>query len=87
MENFKNIIPAQDWFFYYINAPSESKYAFLRVAVWAMNDEGETVGLVAVQKGIHEPKTLEVPPPLKGGYIHWADMNEEQQLLVKRQLP
>ncbi|MBV7297089.1 hypothetical protein [Enterovibrio paralichthyis] len=73
--------PADNWFhFSKNNGGGSHKVNFMRVAVWATYDDGETVGLL----GLEKPKSylLSLPPDPKdvaGGYVHWDDLNEEEK--------
>jgi len=85
---YQQITPAQDWV--YVQLPIEPQYEIVvyPVAVWAMNEDGQVVGLISVPGGGHTDKImgptcrLVSPPPLRGVYKHFRelDKNEVQAL-------
>ncbi|MEP4891517.1 MAG: hypothetical protein ABJV04_15945 [Aliiglaciecola sp.] len=69
---------AEGWFFFQKNKSDREPYSFYRLAVWATYENGETIGLLSM----HKKGTffLDAPPSgVEGGYIHWNELNPEQQ--------
>lgn len=82
----KLIIPAIDWFF--VHKTSNEPIVW-PLAAWALNEKGETVGLIAAfgaeQGKNHETPSLSVVPNLPGRYLHQSQLTaQERKLLAKR---
>ena len=70
--------PADGWFFFQKNKSDRDPYSFFRIAVWATLEDGETIGLLSINK--KGTFYLDVPPSVAdGGYIHWDELNPDQQ--------
>lgn len=76
---YMQITPATNWYFRHENSPhDERSHTVYQIASWALTEEGEVVGLVAVR----DPKTnrakLVTPPPLAGDYLHRDQLSEAE---------
>jgi len=84
---YKNIVPAQDWFFCH-DAPNPSDPKIIYpVAVWATYEEGAedghgtntiVIGLIAPDFGNDASRRLHTPPPVKGYYLHRCELSESE---------
>ncbi len=87
MRKIVSTAPADNWFHFSKNkGPGRHKVNFMRVAVWATYDDGETVGLL----GLEKPNSYELsfppdPSDSDGGYVHWDDLNEDERKEVSLQ--
>ncbi|WP_193067744.1 methionyl-tRNA formyltransferase [Halomonas sp. 3D7M] len=78
---FKSISPASDWFFRH-DAPqgSSSDPILYHVAVWAVTENDEVIGLIAAfNNGV-----LHTPPPVPGCYLHRDQLNENEKRLISK---
>ena len=70
--------PADGWFFFQKNESNSHPYRFFRLATWATFEDGETIGLLSIHK--KGSFYLDGPPEgAEGGYIHWDELNPDQQ--------
>lgn len=74
--NIISTSPAQGWFFYF---KSVNKVIYYRVATWGTTDQGSVIGLLPAQKNDGDFSLVTPPNSEFGGYVHWDDLNEEQQ--------
>lgn len=82
--NYKQIIPCDGWF--YAGDSEGVGDVLIRVAAWALTDEGRVIGLIP---GRDDPKdrlgtpVLEEPSDFPGTYIYYDNLTLEQQLITK----
>lgn len=77
MNNCKQIVPAEGWFFVHKNTDNENKpYTVYPVVVWALSERNDVVGLIQALVDGQPPKF--VPPPSQGSYIHSSQLTNEQ---------
>ena len=70
--------PASGWFFFQKNKSDRGPYSYFRLAAWATFEDGETIGLLSIHK--RGTFYLDTPPEgADGGYIHWDELNLDQQ--------
>ena len=74
MSKFTVCSQAENWFYTH---ESDGVTNYLRIAVWAIDHNGEVVGLTSVT---NESGYLSITPPLSGRYVHWSDMTMEQRM-------
>ena len=76
-----SIVPAQDWFFVHESQTPNQPTAH-RVAAWALDSSGETIGLIGGvptgQGTLCESNRLVGVPPVKGSYKHLSNLNEAE---------
>jgi hypothetical protein len=76
---YKTIIPSTDWFFVQKELPSGPNV--MRVAAWALTEEGEVIGLLGPiapwQKDPHA--RLVPPPPVEGTYLHLSQLTDKER--------
>ena len=86
--SYTTITPATDWFFVVYPTASSNEIIVWRVPVWAINDDGEVIGLVSVPGGGNEDENmgklckLIAPPPLRGAYKHESELNDKEKTAV-----
>ncbi|VXD06837.1 Methionyl-tRNA formyltransferase [Enterobacterales bacterium 8AC] len=83
--NYKQIIPATDWYFRHFTEQKDYPIVVYPLAAWALNEEGKVVGLVAVYDPAEVKAKLVTPPPLKGNYLHRDQLTEEELAASKKQ--
>lgn len=69
------IVPAENWYFRH-DGVADHPPAVYPIAAWALQSDGNTVGLVArCSTGTHKP-ILIPPPDYPGEYLHREQLNE-----------
>lgn len=90
---YKAITPAADWFFVVFPVAPQNELVVWRVPVWALNDEGDVVGLVSVPGGSKDDPImgatckLVAPPPLRGVYKHESELTPDEKTAVATNKP
>lgn len=81
---YSQISPATGWYFRHENAAHDQRPCTIyQIASWALTDEGEVVGLVAVRDPETKRAKLVTPPPLVGDYLHREQLTDEELELTK----
>lgn len=76
---YAQISPATNWYFRHDNSPHDERPCTVyQIAVWALTEEGEVVGLVTVRDPETRQATLVTPPPLSGDYLHQDQLSAEE---------
>ncbi len=82
---YKSITPAIGWFFVTFPIAPQNELIVWHVPVWALNDEGNVVGLLSVPGGGAEDDVmgstckLVGPPPLRGVYKHESELSNNER--------
>jgi hypothetical protein len=79
MAKFSCIIPAKDWFFVFKG--TQGKSVVNRIAVWAMNESGEVMGLIGgidVRGNENTTQKLVSIPPVPGLYLHKDQLSPDE---------
>ena len=89
---YKAITPADGWFFVVFPVAPQNELVVWRVPVWALNDEGDVVGLVSVAGGGNDDSMgrvckLVAPPPLRGVYKHETELTVDERTAVTTNKP
>lgn len=72
----KTIIPATDWFFL---DESGDKLFLWPLAAWALNEAGQTIGLVAAtEKASDGSAVLSPVAPVQGRYLHRLQLSSQE---------
>ena len=85
---FKVIVPATDWYFVHESTmPGEPRNVW-PLAVWALKESGEVIGLVGAFGHHQATQTNSAPtlasiPPVPGEYVHWNQLTEAEQTKVQ----
>lgn len=81
---YVQISPATNWYFRHDNSPhGERPCTVYQIAAWALTEEGEVVGLVAVRDPETKRAKLVAPPPLPGDYLHQEQLSAEELKYAK----
>lgn len=76
---YTQISPATDWYFKHENAPNDKRPCTVyQLTSWALTDEGEVIGLVAIRDPKSQRAKLVPPPPLPGDYLHRDQLTDEE---------
>lgn len=76
------IVSAENWYFRH-NGVANHPPAVYPIAAWALQSDGNTVGLVArCSAGTHQPKLIP-PPEYPGEYLHRDQLNDEERESLK----
>ncbi|HGB2244981.1 TPA: methionyl-tRNA formyltransferase [Salmonella enterica subsp. enterica serovar Aberdeen] len=81
--NYKQLIPAQDWYFRHFTDQSDYPVIVYQLAAWALTEEGSITGLVAIYDPKEGKAKLVTPPPVKGNYLH-RDQLTDKELAASR---
>lgn len=84
---YKTIIPATDWYFVIDAVSPQTEQIVWPLAVWALTDDDQVIGLVGVRRGGPEDNAGRTPalvavPPLRGTYKPSADLTPEERRLA-----
>lgn len=74
---YKSIASADGWFFIHPNAEEDKPPVVYALAMWALPETGEPIGLVAINRKNAPPQITSVPP-VAGRYVYRDDMTQEQ---------
>lgn len=83
---YSNLIPATDWFYVHkqLTTQADAPPVVHHVAAFALDEQGEPVGLIAVAQGNKAPPRLVSPPPgVDGMYLHRDQLNEQEAELAR----
>ncbi|MGL5845371.1 MAG: hypothetical protein ACRCYG_01985 [Aeromonas veronii] len=84
---FKQIMPADGWYFRHETAQQNGEFVLYRLAAWALTHDGKVIGLVAANFQDQRPQRLITVPPVAGVYKHTDDLNiHEKDYLRERRL-
>jgi hypothetical protein len=76
--SYQHLIPAIDWFYVEDAPPGEEQGAVWRIAAWASDKNGSTVGLIAPDTRSHrsqyEHVSLSKVPSNSGVYLHISQL-------------
>lgn len=76
---YTQIIPATNWYFRHENSPHDKRPCTVyQIASWALTEEGEVVGLVAVKDPETKRAKLVTPPPVAGDYLHREQLSDAE---------
>lgn len=76
---YSTILPCDGWF--YANKGLQGEDQVFPVAVWALTDEGEVVGLIAVNDSMARDgkRQLIAPAPIDGAYLTADQLSPSQR--------
>ncbi|WP_312163586.1 hypothetical protein [Phenylobacterium sp.] len=74
---YKSIASADGWFFMHPNVVAGSRPVTYALAMWALPEEGEPVGLVVLNSKTGPAKIATVPP-VAGRYLHRDELTPDQ---------
>ncbi len=74
---YKSIASADGWFFMHSNAEPDAPPVAYVLAMWALSEEGEPIGLVVLNGKAGHSKIATVPP-VPGRYVHRDELTSEQ---------
>lgn len=86
--SYKTLVPAQDWVCVVFPVAPRNELVVWRVAVWALTEEGEVVGLISVPGGGEDDEVmgktcgLIPPPPLRSVYKHISELDKNEQTVL-----
>lgn len=79
---YLSLTPATDWFFVHKSEDARRPHAIHRIAVWAITENGEVIGLIPV----NDPRVtngltakLVAPPPIEGEYRHLSTFTPDMR--------
>lgn len=77
-KSIESLTPCQDWF--YVADDGTGKVIVFRVAAWALQIDGQVVGLISASsaKTPDNVARLVAPPPIGGMYLHRDSLSESQ---------
>lgn len=81
---YKMISPATDWFFVVYPVAPRNELTVWRLATWALNEEGNVIGLVSALGGGQDDNVMGatcklIPiPPLSGIYKHASELTADE---------
>jgi len=76
---YSQIVPALDWFFVHRDSASDRPPTVWRIAVWAIDDEGQVQGLISVSgPGQATPKFVR-PPSIPGAYLYIDQLDDAER--------
>lgn len=83
---FKQIMPADGWYFRHETAQQDGSFVMYRLAGWALTHDGNVIGLVAANFQDQQPQRLFTVPPVPGVYKHVEELTggEKDYLLQKQ---
>lgn len=82
--NYKQIIPATDWYFCHATDLKNQPVVVYQLAAWALKDDGSITGLVTIYDPKEGRAKLVTPPPVKGSYLHKEQLTEEEIIAAKK---
>lgn len=88
MSQYKQIIPASDWF-YVDHSENDSEIVIYHIAAWALTEKGIVIGLISVngsQSFDEENKMarlVTVPPTDSGAYKHKNELSDLENNALK----
>lgn len=82
---YKQIIPAQDWYFVHPSAREGGDPVAYQLVCWAVREvdgKDEIVGLIA--PGFSDGKGITTVPPVQGRYLHREQLTEAELKVVSK---
>lgn len=83
--NYKQLIPATDWYFRHFTDLKDNPVIVYQLAAWALTEDGDITGLVAVYDAQDGRAKLVTPPPVKGNYLHREQLTAEEVVAAQKQ--
>jgi len=81
---YSNLIPAVDWFFVYKKAMTSNDLVVCPVPAFAIDKDGNVIGLIPVEQSGGKPPRLASPPPyINGAYVHRDQLTENEAKLAR----
>jgi hypothetical protein len=76
---FTSLCPCADWF--YTATGSQDEPIVFRVAAWALQDNGDVIGLVSASSATTNANVSRLvgPPPIGGRYVHESQLTPQQR--------
>lgn len=91
MAKYNQITPADGWYFVHENVvdKDDKPYVVYRVAVWALDEENDVIGLIHASglplENTQTPKLIP-PPPVQGSYLHESELSSVQSSCLKNKV-
>ncbi|MFK0665720.1 hypothetical protein [Aeromonas salmonicida] len=78
-QGFKQIMPADGWYFRHETAQQNGDFVMYRLAAWALTHDGNVIGLVAANFQDQQPQRLFGVPPVPGVYKHAEELTKAER--------
>ncbi|QIE91120.1 MULTISPECIES: hypothetical protein [Pseudomonas] len=82
---YKQIIPAQDWYFVHASAQVGGAPVVYQLVCWAVvtaGEKDEVIGLIA--PGLSDGKGITTVPPVPGRYLHREQLSDAELKVVSK---
>ncbi|MBF4800254.1 methionyl-tRNA formyltransferase [Aeromonas hydrophila] len=78
-QGFKQIMPADGWYFRHETAQQNGTFVMYPLAAWALTYDGNVIGLIAANFQDQQPQRLFGVPPVPGMYKHADELTPAEK--------